>query len=227
MPTKPPALARSPEREALAAAIEEKRERDRQGAAIQAAYEAADEATFAIARQMDEILKTMRDRPKMLVGTALTGKNVDVDPQVARELRDRLESHQTDLDDTKALRAALRAQMDEHDNRFDYPAQRIREAATAVLQAETGDMVAAAVAAIAKKSNEIARLRGDLGWLNTFNVFGQLKHEIPAAVSEALAPAHDGSLRVWQAMRASSDWGGVMDGLMADADFGLPSAPKD
>lgn len=216
---------RSPERAALAAAIDEKRSRDVERDRLRAVFEAAGEAVRASYSEIAAAERALRDRPQTAAVRMLAragGGSEEDEPPSTVALRAALAEAESRLADRRAVRDELQKQVDAP-MIFDAIGQRVRSAAVAVLAAETGDLVSQAAAKIQGLLIEVARARADIGWLNSAGVFGDLPTEMPAHVSAAMGTDETEAVRLWTAARASSPWATVLDSLMVDADFALPT----
>lgn len=70
---------------------------------------------------------------------------------------------------------------------------------------------------------EVACRRAHLAALDTAGIFGDRPGEMPANVSAALGTDETEAVRLRTAARASSPWATALAGLMADADYVLPT----
>ena len=222
---------RTPERAALAIAIEEKRARDEEIDKLQAALDVANDAVSSSYSEIAAAEKALRNRPQTAAMQMLArgrGGYEEPEPPSTLALRATLAEAESRLADRRAVRDELQKQVDgpirlHGPVRFDGPGQRVRDAAVAVLRAETGDFTSATAARIHELLLELARLRADLSRLDMFHVFGDLPQDMSADVSSALNPSETDVMRLWQGARASSPWADVLNGLMADADYVLPN----
>lgn len=228
----------SPARAALAEAVQAVRDRADERARTEAALELASDDMQKSWREISELESALKDRPRTAAEDLLlrAGRSVPhhvraqiedqilaEEPASSRDLKACLVLAEEILADRKQVRDELRNRIEGFDA-YDYTTQRARQAARDVVREEASAVIAQAVADGEAAMLTLAKVRATLGWLQTHRVFGDLDQNLPKPVRDVVAPFQDAQDRQFRAARASSAWGGVIDGLLADPTMPLPGA---
>lgn len=234
----PPGLSR--ERAALAEAIAAASAATVRRAGLEKATKAADESVWAAVEAVNTaqfaLSTAKREAARYLTELAL-GNAVEPPLSIKRARVDVADAEDS-LEAARAARAALKAQLEEDNNRFDPLPDRVAAAAVTVIRDERSDAALALAARIERLQKELIEAGSALQWLARHGVFpvveGGATHGRPAdrGIRDTLARLET-TPTIWTvSLLAGSPpfavptgemaWAGAFEELMRNADAPLP-----